>query len=504
VVETARCRRGRFSWWLPFRTGALAILGCSLAALLAGGVSAADPSFTQPASSPIATGSGAISVAAADLNGDTRPDLAVANQGANNVSILLQNSTGLFGFSAAGSITVGTQPVSVVVADLNGDGKPDLAVANADEAAPNGTVSILLQNSTGPFGFSLAGSPVPVGTAPQSIAVGHLNDNVDLKPDLAVVNEGSDNVTILRQNSTGPFGFTATTVSLDVGALPQSIAAADFNGDSNTDLATANEHLNTLTILFGNGSGSFPPPSTTIPVGAGPSDVASSDLNGDGRFDLAVANATSNNVSILIGNGNGTFANGSTSPVTVGTGPEGTAAADYNLDGKVDLAVANTGAGPPGDLTILLGNGTGGFTAFAPTVPAYTEPTTVAAADLNGDSKPDLAVANYGSGNVMVQLNTTSGTTAVTLRGFIARATRKGVELRWRTAQETGVIGFHVYRSDVKLNRTLIAARGSGTAGAAYRLLDRHARIGAVSSYHLQAVRADGTRAWLGRASTKR
>jgi VCBS repeat protein len=511
VVETARCRRGRFLRWFPFRTGALAVLGCSLVALLAGSAgAAADPIFMQDPASPISTGNGAISVAAADLNADGKTDLAVANQHTGtppgDVSILLGN--GLGGFSAApfSPIAVGADPVSVVVADLNGDGKPDLAVVNADELAANGSVSILLQNSTGPFGFSAAGSPVPVGGTPQSIAVGHLNDNVDAITDLAVVNEGTGDVSILL--GTGSGGFNTFTVMLPGSVpLPQSVTAADFNADGNIDLATANERLNNITILLGNGDGTFPSPNiSTRAVGTGPSDVASSDLNGDGKVDLAVANTTSSTVSILLGNGNGTFTDAPLSPVSVGAaaGPEGTAAADFNLDGKVDLAVAKTMAG---NLAILLQNSTGGgFTLFGTSFAAGTEPTSIVAAnlDVNTDSKPDLALANYGSGNVTIQLNKTPPPTAVALRRFVARATPQGVELRWRTAQEAGLIGFHVYRSDLKLNRTLIAAHGSGVAGAAYRLLDRHTRIGAVSSYHLQAVRADGTRAWLGRASTKR
>jgi hypothetical protein len=449
VVETARGRRGRFSRWIPFRSGALVVLGCSLAALLAGSAGAVDPTFTQAPGSPIATGSGAISVVAADLNGAGGLDLAVANQGASNVSILLGTGTGTFG--APTNFAVGTDPVAVVAADLNGAGGLDLAVAN-ENATGVGSVSILLGNGSG--GFSNApGSPV----------------------------------------TTGPSG-----------SAPQSIAVANLNGAGGLDLAVVNEGTSNVSILLGNGTGGFTPGSP-VSTGAAPSDVGTADVNADGKADLIVANTDGNSVSILLGNGTGGFANATGSPVGGLTGPEGTAAADYNGDGKLDLAVANTGAPYPGNLTILLGNGTGAFTASASTIPAEGAPTTVAADDLTGDTKPDLAVANYDTGNLTVQLNTTPATpTAVTLRGFVARSTRQGVEFRWRTAQETGLIGFHVYREAIRLNRTLIPARGSGAAGAAYRLLDRRARIGAVSSYHLQAVRADGTRAWLGQASTKR
>jgi FG-GAP-like repeat len=498
VVETARGRRGRFSRWIPFRSGALVVLGCSLAALLAGGVSAADPTFTQAPGSPIATGSGAISVVAADLNGAGGLDLAVANQGASNVSILLGNGNGTFG--APTNVAVGTDPVAVVAADLNGAGGLDLAVVNENAQNPGdvGSVSILLGNGAGGFS-NAAGSPITVGGAdgaPQAIAVADLNGAGGL--DLAVVNEGANNVSILLGNGNGT--FTAGS-SVSVGSLPQSIAAGLFNADAIIDLAVVNEGTSNVSILLGNGTGGFTPGSA-VSTGAAPSDVGTADVNADGKADLIVANTDGNSVSILLGNGTGGFANATGSPVGGLTGPEGTVAADFNADGKLDLAVANTGTT---NLSILLGNGAGGFTASGSPLAAGGAPTTVVAADLTGDTKPDLAVANYDSGNVTVQLNTTPATpTAVTLSSFVARATQQGVELRWRTAQEAGLMGFHVYRSGAKLNRTLIPARGSGAAGAAYRLLDRHARIGAVSSYRLQAVRANGTRAWLARASTKR
>ena len=195
-----------------------------------------------------------------------------------------------------------------------------------------------------------------------------------------------------------------------------------------------------------------------------------------------------------------TFAPAPGSPVAAGTDPQSLAAADLNRDGKPDLAVANQGSN---NVTILLGDGLGGF-APAPGSPLAADsfPRSVAAADLNGDGKPDLAVANFSSNNVTIQIHI-GGATAVTLRTFAARRTGHGIELRWRTAQETALLGFDVYRSGVKVNRALIAARGA-VSGAAYRLVDRTGRMGAAHTYRLQVVHVDGTRAWLGRAVTRR
>jgi hypothetical protein len=195
-----------------------------------------------------------------------------------------------------------------------------------------------------------------------------------------------------------------------------------------------------------------------------------------------------------------TFAPAPGSPVTVGTNPRSVAAADLNGDGKPDLAVANSNSN---DVSVLLGDGAGGFNAAAGSpVAAGTNPVSLAAADLNGDGKPDLAVANSNSSNLTILLHT-AGATALTLRTFAARRTGHGVERRWRTAQETALLGFNVYRSGVKVNRTLIAARGA-VSGAGYRLVDRSGRVGAASTYRLQAVHADGTRVWIGRAVTRR
>lgn len=499
VAEKAPYRRGRFTRWIPFRAGVLAVFGCSLAALLAASASAVDPTFTQAPGSPISTGSGAISVVAANLNGAGGLDLAVANQGANNVSILLGNGSG--GFTPAGGspVSVGVDPVAVVAANLNGAGGLDLAVVNENAANPGdvGSVSILLGNGTGGFS-NAAGSPIAVGGpdgAPQSIAVGDLNGTGGL--DLAVVNEGANNVSILLGNGSGGF---APGSSVTVGSLPQSIATGLFNADAILDLAVVNEGTNNVSILLGNGTGGFTPGSP-VSTGAAPSDVGTADVNADAKADLIVANTDGNSVSILLGSGTGGFSNAAGSPVTGLNGPEGSAVADYNADGKLDLAVANTGST---NLSILVGNGLGGFSASGSPLPAAGAPTTIVAANLNGDTKPDLAVANYDTGNVTVQLNTTlPPPTAVAVRSFSARATRQGIELRWRTAQEASILGFDVYRAGVQVNRTLIQARGSGVRGAAYRLLDRSAR-GAAATYRLRAVRADGSRAWIGRAVARR
>src|SRR5271157_1234108 len=161
---------------------------------------AANAQFTPAPGSPFAAGSYPASVAVADFNGDGRLDLAVANEGSHNVTVLLGNGTGGFTAAPGSPFPAGSSPISVAVGDFNGDGKPDLAIAN--EGGNN--VTVLLGNGTG--GFTAApGSPFPVGTQPESVAVGDFNG--DGKPDLAIANARSNTVTVLLGNGTG--GFTA-------------------------------------------------------------------------------------------------------------------------------------------------------------------------------------------------------------------------------------------------------------------------------------------------------
>ena len=314
-----------------------AVLPASMSALLPAMMPQAvgcGASFIQPTGSPVAAGTNPLSVAVGDFNLDGKPDLAVANVDSNNVTILLGNGIGGFTQPAGSPVGAGTGPLSVAVGDFNLDGKPDLAVANA-----GGGVTILLGNGTGGF-TQPAGSPVGAGITPISVAVGDFN--LDGKPDLAVANQGSNNVTILLGNGMG--GFTQPAGSpVGAGTTPRSVAVGDFNLDGKPDLAVANNSSNNVTILLGNGSGGFTQPvGSPVAAGTTPVSVAVGDFNLDGKPDLAVANHVArDNVTILLGNGMGGFTQPAGSPVGAGTTPRSVAVGDFNLDGKPDLAVAN-------------------------------------------------------------------------------------------------------------------------------------------------------------------
>ncbi|MHB8259923.1 MAG: T9SS type A sorting domain-containing protein [Bacteroidia bacterium] len=194
-----------------------------------------------------------------------------------------------------------------------------------------------------------------------------------------------------------------------VGLQPYSICSADFNNDSFKDLATANYQPSDVSVLLGVGTGNF---GTQTPftdgVTTNPYSVCSADFNGDGKVDLAVANYTSSNVSVLLGTGTSSF--GAAAYFTVDTYPFSVISADFNGDGKADLATASY---IQNHISILLGTGNGSFfsqTDFA----EGTNPYSVISADFNGDGKADLASANSGSNNISVLLNTSTGTGTVT------------------------------------------------------------------------------------------
>jgi 6-phosphogluconolactonase (cycloisomerase 2 family) len=368
-----------------------------------------------------ATGADPYSVAIGDLDGDGKPDLAVANQGSGTVSVYRNTSSS--GLIAAGSFaakvdfTTGTNPHSVAIGDFDGDGKPDLVVTNYS----SNTVSIL--RNTGSSGSIAAGSfatkvDFATGSQPYSVAIGDLDG--DGKPDLAVSNLNSSNVSVLRNNSSSgsiAAGSFAAKVDFATGDSPRSVAIGDLDGDGKPDLAVANLSSITVSVLRNTGSsgsiaaGSFAA-KVDFTTGTGPTSVAIGDLDGDGKPDLAVANYNSNSVSVYRNtSSSGSIAAGSfAAKVDFTTGssrPSSVAIGDLDGDGKPDLVVANDNSSTVSVYRNTSSSGSIAAGSFAAKVDfaTGTNPTSVAIGDLDGDGKPDLAVANYGSGNVSVLRN---------------------------------------------------------------------------------------------------
>ena len=335
-----------------------------------------------------ATGTGPESVVLADLNGDGTPDIVTANYGDNSVSVLLGNGNGTF---APETVLAGqSHPIGVTVADVNGDGKPDIIVANQGDSS----VSVFLGNGDGTFAMPTS---FAVGQFPEAVVVADVNG--DGKLDLIVPDEGPGTISVLLGNGDGTFQTQATFAT---GANPRSLAVADLNGDGKPDIVAANFSSNNVSVLLGNGDGTFAP-QTTFATGANPRSVAVADVNGDGTPDIVTANYGNNTVSVLLGNGDGTFAPQAT--FSTDGSPNSVAIADVNGDGKPDIVTANYGGN---DATVLLGNGDGTFQTqanFAAGAHAYS----VAVGDLNGDGKPDIVTANYSGSSVNVLLNNANG-----------------------------------------------------------------------------------------------
>jgi hypothetical protein len=310
-------------------------------------------------------------VTTGDFNGDGIPDLVVANEDDNTISVLLGNGDGTF----RQQTTWGTDhtPESITVGDFNGDGIADLAVADTNANC----LSIFIGNGDGSFQSQVVYS---AGLAPVSIATGDFNN--DGVADLVVADASDVEVTVLLGNGDGTFQGGSTFAT---GRSPQSVAVGDFNSDGVADLAVANAEDGTVSILIGNGDGTFEP-QTSFVTGVDPSSVATADLNNDGILDLVVANRISNTVSILIGNGRGGFQN--QDPVATGEGPDAVAVGDFNGDGNPDLAVCNQF---DSSVSVLFGNGDGTFLPRQSYSTKFSNGLSLVVGDFNGDGLTDLA-----------------------------------------------------------------------------------------------------------------
>ena len=324
-------------------------------------------------------------VVAGDFNGDGIPDLAIADNGSNTVTILLGVGDGTF-TPASASPATGALPYAAVVGDFNADGKLDLAVANAAD----GTISVLLGDGDGSFTPAVPVS-TGIGSSPVSLAAADFNG--DGKLDLAAIDANTNSVLVLLGDGAG--GFLTAAGSPSTGINPVSIAAGDLNGNGIPDLVVANSGDNTISALLGNGDGSFTA-QTPLATGSTPISVAIGDLKNNGKADLAVANFGGNAITVYLGDGSGNFT-AAASPVT-GTDPAAIAIGDFNGDGVADLATANFG---DSTLTVLLGKGDGTFTAAAaPAVGSY--PYSIAAAVFHAGGLATPAVVNLGDSTVNV------------------------------------------------------------------------------------------------------
>jgi hypothetical protein len=369
----------------------------------AGGAYAQAPVAFAPVATYSAGGSTPRRIVVADVNGDGQPDLVVANNTDSAAGVLLGTGNGLFGAAATFSTGLNSFPSAVAVADVNGDGRPDLLTANT-----NSTAGVLLGTGTGSFGPATTFSTGSNGY-PSAIAVADVNG--DGQPDLLVTNQNRHNVGVLLGTGTGAFGPVAT-FSTGLGSSPIALVVADVNGDGRPDVLTANQATNAVGVLLGLGNGTFQAVATySTGSNSAPYNLAVADVSGDGRPDLLVANPGSNAVGVLLGTGSGSFGAITTFSTGSGSFPTGVAVADANGDGRPDLLVSDFYNGA----AVLPGTGNGAFgaaTTYGTGTNSY--PTSLAAADVNGDGQPDLLTANEGNGTIGVLLNASAAKPALT------------------------------------------------------------------------------------------
>ncbi|MGA3190023.1 MAG: FG-GAP-like repeat-containing protein [Bryobacteraceae bacterium] len=376
--------------------------------------------FSPSPNNPFFSGHNPVAIVAKDFNNDTIPDLAVANQTDNTVTILIGDGLGNFspantGFTGNGVFRVGSNPSAIASADFNNDGKPDLAVANIND----GTVTVLFGDNAGNFPNRTT-LTVGKGTGPTAIAVADFNG--DGNPDIATANLDAGSVTIFFGDGSG--GFPRSITIDNTGSYPIAMVAADLNFDGIPDIAVANEGDGSITVLLDPGTSAAQPPrvlrssviSDTPAVTQSVSGIVAANFtghppasNGLPIFDLAVTyyDNTSflGNLLLFTADGTGWY-NPPSSPFfakSIGMQPIAIAMGDFAVGWNPGVAIVNYRSDTA---AVYAGDGMGHLNPSMNSPYATGSlPRAIAAADFNGDGLTDIAVANYNDGTVTVLLN---------------------------------------------------------------------------------------------------
>ena len=330
-------------------------------------------------------------------------------------------------------------------------GKPVQTVGRRKEAV----VRVRLLPGTGQFTLNTTIS-TGAGTGPLALTVADFNADTFL--DLAVSDNGTDTVAVYTQNSNGTW---AAPRNLSPGFGPRGLAAADINKDGRLDLVVTLFRVSgegSIVVLNGDGTGAFPGTPTILGTGPFPNAAAVGDFNRDGSLDVATANLSGNTVSVLQNTGTGAFVVANKITLPVGSFPQALVAADFNADGKMDVASANEF---PNNVSVASGDGAGGFTAVNSANNTGITPFAMTAVDFNRDNKIDLVTANNGDDTYSLLANSGSGNFTLTngsLAGCVGPVGLDSGEVSGDLINDLGII--------CETPGTYCTLRGTGTSGA--------------------------------------
>jgi hypothetical protein len=379
----------------------IAAMGLAILSLNACGASdlAAKPDPVGCKSSEFTVGQSPGGVELADLNKDGSLDLVVTNEGAGTISILLNDGGGKLREAPGSPFSVGEQPNDVAIADLDGDGLLDLAVANHEAHS----VAIFAGDGHGAF-RPFRASPIHVNVTPHPHGIAAADLNGDGSIDLAVDSWGTDQLELLYGDGRG--NFRTPGAMIGVGRHPyQRHRAVDINKDGRPDLLTSNLDGHDLTVLLGTAAGFAASPGSPFPAGDAPFGLAVGDVNGDGNQDVGVVNAPSisleagrDGLTLLLGDGTGRFRKSAGSPLDTGAAPNRIAAGDIDGDGRDEVAVSR----PTGNAVALFSFDSKGAMKLRRLIIVPEGPKGVAIGDLDGDGRKDLAITQTQRGRVRI------------------------------------------------------------------------------------------------------
>ncbi len=385
------------------------------------------------------TGNNPLGVGVNDFDGDGKPDMVLINSFAYDSTISLLRNTSAAGgdittasFADTVNFVTGNLPFNLATGDIDGDGKPDIAVVNNG----NNKVSVF-QNTSTPGNISFVTvSQFATGSGPRNVAIGDIDG--DGKPDLVVVNDFNNTVSVLRNSgSAGVISFDAK-LDFSVGGSPWTVAIGDIDGDGKPDLAVTNSFGFSISVLRNTSSAgivSFDP-KVDFSMGSGGGSVSLGDYDGDGLIDMAAVSFFSGALSVFKNTSSaGSIAFDTRIEYATEVQPGSITTADVDGDGKPDIAITNFVSK---SVSVFRNNSVSGTISFEAKVDYATgdSPSSIAVGDLNGDGKPDLVVTNKSIGTVSVLQNILGVALPVNLLNFTGKAVDNKTQLQWQTLNE--------------------------------------------------------------------